>query len=89
MSKYRVIVGDCVESMRGLADQPVNCCVTSPPYFGLRDYGVDGQIGLEKEPDEYIINMVHLYFVRCAGCCAMMVPCGLILEIAMGKVSRC
>lgn len=61
MSKYRVIVGDCIESMRGLADQSVNCCVTSPPYFGLRDYGVDGQIGLEKEPDEYIINMVSVF----------------------------
>ena len=61
MSKYRVIVGDCIESMRGLADQSVNCCVTSPPYFGLRDYGVDGQIGLEQRAPEYIENMVSVF----------------------------
>ena len=61
MSKYRVIVGDCVESMRGLADQSVNCCVTSPPYFGLRDYGVDGQIGLEQTPEEYVTKMVEVF----------------------------
>ena len=61
MSKYRVIVGDCIESMRGLADQSVNCCVTSPPYFGLRDYGVDGQIGLEQTPEEYVTKMVEVF----------------------------
>ena len=63
MSKYRVIVGDCIESMRGMSDQSVNCCVTSPPYFGLRDYGVDGQIGLEQTPEEYIAAMVEVF--RC------------------------
>ena len=61
MSKYRVIVGDCVESMRGMSDQSVNCCVTSPPYFGLRDYGVDGQIGLEQTPEEYVTKMVEVF----------------------------
>ena len=57
----RVFVGDCVESMRGLADQSVSCCVTSPPYFGLRDYDVDGQIGLEPTPDEYVAKMVQVF----------------------------
>ena len=61
MSKYRVIVGDCIESMKGLPDQSVNCCVTSPPYFGLRDYGVDGQIGLEQTPEEYVTKMVEVF----------------------------
>lgn len=61
MSNYRVIVGDCIESMKGLPDQSVNCCVTSPPYFGLRDYGVDGQIGLEQRAPEYIKNMVAVF----------------------------
>ena len=61
MSKYRVIVGDCIESMKGLDDQSVNCCVTSPPYFGLRDYGVDGQIGLEQTPEEYVAKMVEVF----------------------------
>ena len=75
MSKYRVIVGDCIESMRGLADQSVNCCVTSPPYFGLRDYGVDGQIGLEQTPEEYVTKMSRSS-ARCAACCVMTARCG-------------
>lgn len=54
-------VGDCVESMRKLPDQSVNCCVTSPPYFGLRDYGVDGQIGLEATPDEFVAALVAVF----------------------------
>lgn len=41
-----------------LADESVQCAVTSPPYYGLRDYGVDGQIGLEQTPDEFIANIV-------------------------------
>jgi len=44
-----------------LADNSVQCCVTSPPYFGLRDYGVDGQLGLEQTPDEYVGNMVQVF----------------------------
>ena len=56
-----VIQGDCLEVMRGMADKSVHCCVTSPPYFGLRDYGVDGQLGLEKTPDEYVSRMVEVF----------------------------
>lgn len=44
-----------------LADKSVQCVVTSPPYYGLRDYGVDGQIGLEVTPDEYIANLVSVF----------------------------
>jgi hypothetical protein len=44
-----------------LADGSVNCVVTSPPYYGLRDYGVSGQIGLEQTPDEYIANLVQVF----------------------------
>ncbi len=44
-----------------LADESVNCCVTSPPYWGLRDYGTATQIGLEKTPDEYVANMVAMF----------------------------
>ena len=44
-----------------LEDNSVDCCVTSPPYWGLRDYGVDGQLGLEKTPDEFIDNMVKVF----------------------------
>jgi DNA modification methylase len=53
--------GDCLEVMRGMADQSANCCVTSPPYFGLRDYGVDGQIGLEPTPDAYVARLVEVF----------------------------
>ena len=57
--------GDCRTTMRELAQQglKVQTCVTSPPYFGLRDYGHDGQIGLESTPDEYVANMVEVF--RC------------------------
>lgn len=53
--------GDCREVLRSLPDGSVNCCVTSPPYFGLRDYGVDGQIGLEPTPEEYVAQMVSVF----------------------------
>jgi DNA modification methylase len=53
--------GDCLEVMRGMADASVHCCVTSPPYWGLRDYGHDGQLGLEKTPDEYVAKMVEVF----------------------------
>lgn len=56
-----IIVGDCIESMRGLPDQSVHTCVTSPPYFGLRDYGHDGQIGLEPTPDEFVDKLVEVF----------------------------
>ncbi len=54
-------VGDCREVLRTLPDQSVNCCVTSPPYFGLRDYGVDGQIGLEAAPEEFVAELVAVF----------------------------
>jgi DNA modification methylase len=54
----RILQGDCREVLRTLADESVHCCVTSPPYFGLRDYGVDGQIGLEQTPAEFVEQIV-------------------------------
>jgi DNA modification methylase len=61
MSASRIITGDCLSILPTLPDHSVNCCVTSPPYFGLRDYGHDGQIGLEPTPDEYVSKMVQLF----------------------------
>lgn len=57
--------GDCRDTMRRWASEGVKAqmCVTSPPYFGLRDYGVDGQIGLEQTPDQYVAAMVEVF--RC------------------------
>lgn len=51
--------GDCLEVLKTLEPESVNCCVTSPPYYGLRDYGVEGQLGLEKTPGEYVQNLVN------------------------------
>lgn len=56
-----VMIGDCVESMRQLPDASVQCCVTSPPYFGLRDYGQAGQMGLEATPDTFVAGMVGVF----------------------------
>ncbi len=57
----KIITGDCRDVLKTLPDGSINCCVTSPPYFGLRDYGVDGQIGLEQTPDEYVAEMVAVF----------------------------
>jgi len=57
----KILVGDCLERMRELPDGCVHTCVTSPPYFGLRDYGVDGQIGLEATPEEFVAKMVEVF----------------------------
>lgn len=54
-------VGDCLELMRGMASESVQTCVTSPPYFGLRDYGMAGQIGLEQTPAEYVARLVEVF----------------------------
>lgn len=50
----RILKGDCRSVLRGLPDHTANCCVTSPPYFWLRDYGVDGQIGHEPDVDSFV-----------------------------------
>ena len=59
--KTTLLLGDCLGQMRSLPDQSVNCCVTSPPYFGLRDYGMDGQIGLEETPDAFVARLVEVF----------------------------
>jgi len=54
-------VGDCREVLRGLADGSARCCVTSPPYWGLRDYGCDGQIGGEETLIDYVAAVVQVF----------------------------
>jgi DNA modification methylase len=56
-----ILVGDVREKLRTLASDSIHCIVTSPPYWGLRDYGVDGQIGLEASPAEFIATMVDVF----------------------------
>lgn len=58
---YKILQGDCRETLRTLPDCSIHCCVTSPPYFGLRDYGCEGQIGLEPTPDEFVAQMVAVF----------------------------
>ena len=57
----RIIIGDVIDGLRTLGAGSVHCCVTSPPYWGLRDYGVGGQIGLEKTPEEFVAKMVDVF----------------------------
>jgi DNA modification methylase len=57
----KILTGDALEMLKTLPDESVNCCVTSPPYYGLRDYGIDGQIGLEKTPQEYVQKLVDVF----------------------------
>lgn len=52
---------DCREGLRLLPDNSIDCCITSPPYFGLRDYGIPNQIGMEPTPDQYIDNLTAIF----------------------------
>jgi DNA modification methylase len=57
----RILEGDCRELLPTLEPGSVQCCVTSPPYWGLRDYGIDSQLGLEATPEEYVAAMVAIF----------------------------
>lgn len=61
MTTWRVLTGDVRETLATVPDASVQCCVTSPPYWGLRDYGHEGQLGLEPTPDAYVANMVQVF----------------------------
>ena len=57
----QILLGDCRERLKELPSNSIHCVVTSPPYWGLRDYGVDGQIGLERSVDEFLAVMVDVF----------------------------
>ena len=57
----KIMVGDCASTMKEIDSGSIHCCVTSPPYFGLRDYGHDAQIGLEKTPEEFVSKLVDIF----------------------------
>ena len=61
MQSFELLQGDCTKVLATLPDASVQCCVTSPPYWGLRDYGADSQLGLEATPEEYVANMVAVF----------------------------
>jgi DNA modification methylase len=57
----QLIQGDALETLKQIEDESVHCIITSPPYWGLRDYGVEGQLGLESTPEEYVNNLVVVF----------------------------
>lgn len=57
----QIIQGDALEKLREIRDESVHTCITSPPYYGLRDYGAAGQIGAEETPEEYIDRLVEVF----------------------------
>ena len=57
----KIYQGDCLEVLKTFEDNSIDCCVTSPPYYALRDYGVDGQIGLEDSPEKYIERLTEVF----------------------------
>lgn len=61
MNDIEILTGDCIDRLTSLECGSVHTCVTSPPYFGLRDYGHDGQIGLEPTPDDYVARLVEVF----------------------------
>lgn len=56
-----ILEGDCLQTLKTIPDESVHTCVTSPPYWGLRDYGHDDQLGLEESPEEYVENLVQVF----------------------------
>ena len=76
MNTHHIILGDCIEGMKTLSDKCVQTCITSPPYFGLRDYGGgDSEIGQEDTVEGYVQKMTKCS-ARCAVSCVMTVRCG-------------
>ena len=61
MNTYTLLQGHCLDVLKTLPDESVQTCITSPPYFGLRDYGCDGQIGLESTPDSFVASLVDVF----------------------------
>ena len=56
-----IFCGDALEVLRTLPDNFVHCCITSPPYYALRDYGMDGQIGREDTPAQYVARLTEVF----------------------------
>ena len=61
METNKIYTEDCRETLKRMPEQFIQCCVTSPPYYGLRDYGHDGQIGLEETPEHYVQKLVEVF----------------------------
>jgi len=57
----QILTGDCRDLIKTIAPKSIDCCVTSPPYYGLRDYGNAAQIGAEKSPQDYVTQLVKVF----------------------------
>jgi DNA modification methylase len=57
----QILLGDCIEQLKTLESESIQTCITSPPYWGLRDYGMDGQLGQEDTPEEFVANLVNVF----------------------------
>ena len=57
----QIIIADALSGLKTLPDATADMCVTSPPYYNLRDYGVEGQVGTESTPEEYIAKLVAIF----------------------------
>ena len=57
----RILQGDCLKVLGAIPDNSIDCLITSPPYWGLRDYGVDGQLGLESDYREFIRKLCDIF----------------------------
>lgn len=62
METDTIIHNDCLDALKDMPSESVHCCVTSPPYYGLRDYGMDGQVGREATPEQYIRKLTEIFF---------------------------
>src|SRR5690349_14655641 len=60
-SGSRLVLGDSLRVLQSLPAESVRCCVTSPPYWGLRDYGIDGQVGAEPDVQEYVRHLGDVF----------------------------
>lgn len=61
MPYTKIVTGNCLETIKILPECSINCCITSPPYFNLRDYNIEGQMGLENSPEEFTTKMVEVF----------------------------
>jgi DNA modification methylase len=61
LEKNKVYVGDCLDVLKTFPSESIDMCITSPPYWGLRDYGVDDQLGLEETPEEFIDKLCDVF----------------------------
>ena len=61
METNTIIHNDCLAALKDMPDESVHCCVTSPPYYGLRDYGIKGQVGREATPEQYIAKLAEIF----------------------------